>query len=183
MELPLYENVASALTAAEAVISPSEVHGMLCGFICGGRDVDPQAWLKSLFGEVNVNAQALLDLHAYSVDRLIEMDFDFMILLPDDEQDLEVRAEALSTWCQGFVAGLGLADVKAEQLQQADVQEVLQSFSEVSRIDFSEVDTDEEDEQAYVELVEYTRMATLLVFGELAVQQEGGDASDSKVLH
>lgn len=187
MELPPYDSIAKALKAAGAVISPSEVHGMLCGFVCGGRQLESQTWLQTLFGDTVVDAKVLLDLHLYTVESLVEMDFEFMILLPDDEQSLEQRTEALGTWCQGFVAGLGLAGVDVEQVQQPDIQEILQSLGDISRIDFDAVDTDEEDEQAYVELVEYARMAALLVFGELALQQEAGktgsNGPETNMLH
>ena len=93
---------------------------------------------------------------------------DFQLFLPDDEEDLRERVEALTAWCQGFVYGLavgGLSDIK--DLPE-DTMELIKDIIEISKAESDrESDPTEEDEQAYVEIVEYIRTGTLLISEEL----------------
>ena len=41
-------------------------------------------------------------------------DVEFELMLPDDDESLEARVEALGTWCQGFVYGLAAGGVKQD---------------------------------------------------------------------
>ena len=46
------------------------------------------------------------------------MGLDFEMLLPEDDELIEERADALGAWCEAFLAGLGLSgelskDIKA----------------------------------------------------------------------
>jgi len=89
----------------------------------------------------------------------------FTPLLPDDETLLAERTAALASWGSGFLYGLGLGGVSAEDLG-GDAQEVLKDLSDFSRLE-EEVIESEENEEAYAELVEYLWVAVMLVYAEV----------------
>ncbi len=173
--LPSYTEVELALLRTKAAIDAGEVHGLLCGFICAGKDIDGRSWLDSVLGHLDMDDAGakecralLIELYAVSDQKLKDMAFDFQLLLPDDEQPLSKRAAALGEWCQGFMAGLGLAGLEAGSVQSEDCQDALYHFSEISRLDYETLEIAEDDERSYVEVVEYVRMAVLMIYTELA---------------
>jgi uncharacterized protein YgfB (UPF0149 family) len=89
----------------------------------------------------------------------------FELMLPDEEVSLVKRLQALGQWCQGFVYGIGRGGVTTGMLK-GDAAELLKDFAEISRIS-EEAEGSEEDEEAYMELVEYIRVGVLLINEEL----------------
>ena len=61
-----------------------------------------------------------------------------------------------------------------------DVQEVITDFSEIANLS-TEVEEDEENEQAYYEVVEYVRISAMLVFAELGLLPD--DKPTNETLH
>ncbi len=175
-KLPGYSDVELALLRADASLDVGEAHGLLCGFICAAKEIDGKSWLDTVLGHLDMNDASakecrglLFRLYAVSDQQLKDMAFDFQILLPDDEQQLSKRAAALGDWCQGFMTGLGLAGLDTESAQSEDCQDALYHFAEISKIDYEAIEISEDDERSYVEVVEYVRMAVLLIYAELAV--------------
>ena len=77
------------------------------------------------------------------------------------------RTEALSQWCAGFLYGLALGGFREDVEMPGDVTEVMKDIYEISRARFAYEDPQEADETAYMEIVEYVRMSTLLLYEEL----------------
>ena len=107
-------------------------------------------------------AKALLELEAG--------DMGFTLLLPDDGEPLRQRTAALADWCHGFMHGLALAGgadqgAMADMLDEAIPAEILDDFSEITKAGADETEG-EDSEQAYVELVEYVRVSTQLIYDE-----------------
>lgn len=172
---PAFDDVVTALRDVRAVTSAPEIHGMLCGFICVEHHVDVESWLIPILGDENthlsVEDQAVLRrLYDYSYHRLSGIDIDFKLLLPEDEESLSCRAEALSKWCQGFLSGLGLAGAKIDATRASDMTEILQRFSDIAQLNYNDIDVRDEDEMAFIQVAEYARMAVLTVYSELSSQ-------------
>jgi uncharacterized protein len=96
-----------------------------------------------------------------------EQGMEFEPLLPDDEQPLNGRANALALWCTGFLYGLGTGHISDLEALNGDVGEIVRDFTEISRATGDDADADESNEQAYAELVEFIRVAAQVVFEEL----------------
>ena len=96
-----------------------------------------------------------------------EQGMEFEPLLPDDEQPLNGRANALALWCTGFLYGLGTGQISDLEALNGDVGEIVRDFTEISRATGDDADADESNEQAYAELVEFIRVAAQVVFEEL----------------
>jgi uncharacterized protein YgfB (UPF0149 family) len=103
---------------------------------------------------------------------LDERESGFTPLLPDDDEPAARRADALAHWCEGFLHGL----VSGEEAQHGDLKERLaaEPFADiiVDMLQMTRAVTDDDgnddEEEAYAEIVEYLRVVTQLVYEELA---------------
>jgi uncharacterized protein YgfB (UPF0149 family) len=92
-----------------------------------------------------------------------------VLLLPGDETALAERAVALGQWCQGFLAGFGQNAGGLELSVEA--KEVLQDLVAISQVQDA-LEESEDGESDYMEVMEYLRVAPLLLFTELAKPAE-----------
>lgn len=156
----------------------AECHGVLCGMICGesGRTADDylgQLEQLQLLDQPGLALhQVMVDAFDSTVQQLQDSDLQFELWLPDDEQSLEQRTEALAQWCTGFLAGLGLGGDLPDLSDEA--REALDDLQQIARAAYTAVDDSnaadadgEEDERAFVEIVEYVRVVTLMLREEM----------------
>jgi yecA family protein len=169
-----YQRLQDVLQSAEADSGAAESHGAICGIICASGAATPARWSEHLLGEGNTlsasaqSAQRLLtELYSESLLHLDDGDLGLVLLLPDDNAPLAQRSQALGEWCRGFLFGLALGGVTGDQAGRGDVGEIMQDFYEISNTRFEHEPSDENEESAYVEIVEYVRMSVLLCREEL----------------
>jgi uncharacterized protein YgfB (UPF0149 family) len=169
-----YGRLQATLQVANADSGAAESHGVICGIICAAGNPDPALWLDHLLGDGNIasttaqSAQLLLtELYSESLLHLNDGDLGLVLLLPQDDTPLSLRSKALGEWCQGFLYGLALGGVGEDGVQKGDVEEVMHDFYEISNARFEHEATDENEESAYAEIVEYVRMSVLLCREEL----------------
>jgi len=183
--MPDFDEVALALQNIAAEPNASEAHGMICGFICAGSKMDGQSWLEHIVGhpdKANDNAsQYLLDLYELSSVQLRSAMFDFALLLPDDDDELMTRAACLGDWCYGFLVGLELSGIDLEADDYEELEEILQHFAEIANIDYDSVEISNEDEAAYIEVVEYTRLAVVAAYQEIAMPADDTPTGKGKL--
>ena len=98
--------------------------------------------------------------------------FDLQLLLPADEQPLPERAEALTLWVQGFLTGLKMTNVPLTEREPSDVTEAINDMIEIAKMNHEQVVASEEDEVAFVELVEYVRVSVILIYQTLRENEE-----------
>lgn len=172
--LPTFQETEEALRRANVLVDAAESHGTLCGIISAGKAGLKQQWLAQTLEDTDpANAQViecrrLLErLWNDTHDALAGQEFGFEPLLPEADAPLADRVEALSGWCDGFMYGLGLAEVESFDKLPPDVAEVLRDFADIGRGGLGLGDSAEEDEQAFMELSEYLRVGTQLVHDEL----------------
>lgn len=160
--LPDYLPLAEVLGQHE----PAELHGRLCGQLCADPGLEPATWLTIAATETDADAAlnaTLQQLFATSARQLASSCFDFHLLLPDDDQALALRTEALAGWCQGFLVGLGLGGLKTIAGLPGDVGEFLRDVGVIAQVDTATASGDDGDEVAYAEIVEFLRIGVLLV--------------------
>ncbi len=99
--------------------------------------------------------------------QMTDPNLQFELCLPDsDTVDLSKCVAALATWCEGFLFGLVNAGLQHMPSPPADTQEILQDLSRIAQLDGA--DTGEEDEEvSFNELMEFVRMAGLLIAEEV----------------
>lgn len=169
-----YDVLEEKLHAAAADSGAAEAHGLLSGTICAGGKVSAAAWLAHLLGEDNTLSAATQDcsdmLDAMQTDILRQLhddEFGYTLLLPDDDTPLSLRTGALGRWCEGFLYGLALGGIREASEIPESISEVMKDFYEISHARFAYETTDDADEEAYMEIVEYVRVSVLLLHQEL----------------
>lgn len=185
LELPMnFDEVNDALFDAGLAASPAELHGLLCGVICGGRRLtsDQLCQLAELQldaepAEIEPVRETLAALYDHAVGQIRNGGFVFKPLLPSDETDIDERIVALGLWCQGYLFGLGQSELDRDASLAAEIAEVLRDMAAISQVGID--DGADDDEQSYMELVEYVRVAVLLVAAELDTSSD----SDTTTLH
>jgi uncharacterized protein YgfB (UPF0149 family) len=110
-------------------------------------------------------------------------DFGFQLLLPDDTAGLGARIEALASWCQGFLLGISHGGVSDIQALPGELPEIVEDFLNIARAENFELENEEEDEAAYMELLEYVRVGVQLFWEELHGHSENDTASPGSPLH
>jgi uncharacterized protein len=166
-----FKDFEDVLAAAGSLADAAEAHGSLCGALCSMAPYKMQDWVN----EILPDGSSLSDESAALIEKVFtatatsfgEQGMEFEPLLPDDEQPLNGRANALALWCAGFLYGLGTAQISDLDALAGDVGEIVRDFTEISRATGDDADADESNEQAYAELVEFIRVAAQVVFEEL----------------
>ena len=166
-----FKDFEDVLAAAGSLADAAEAHGSLCGALCSMSPYKMQDWVN----EILPDGASLSDESAAMIERVFtataasfgEQGMEFEPLLPDDEQPLNGRANALALWCTGFLYGLGTGQISDLEALNGDVGEIVRDFTEISRATGDDADADESNEQAYAELVEFIRVAAQVVFEEL----------------
>lgn len=184
IELPSYAEISDALGNTTLILNPSQAHGLICGIICGSAK-KATAWEELITGgNENTNAHEVLQkLYDVSEKQLKEFLFEFQLILPDDEVELPLRAEALTLWSQGFLTGLKMTDIPIVGREPSELTEAIDDIIEVAKLNFEEVVASEEDEAAFVELVEYVRMAAILIYQDINAPHTPTVLNPSKQLH
>jgi len=169
-----YQDIAEALRRASIPVDAADCHGLLCGLICAAGFADQKIWVAEIFEAYNpkdlLQAEAyrlLQRLYEETLVRLNSPELDFELLLPDDEDPLRDRTESLVNCCCGFLSGLGLGGLPAQDQLSDEVAELLEDLSQISRVDFDLDNPDEEEQVAFEEVMEYVRVGVLFVHDEL----------------
>ncbi len=166
---PDYHQVDAALRGAGQAGSVAEAHGALCGMLSAGGVQAGHAWVKELLLGVDADPSTrdVLDVlvHA-SAEQLIASELSFQLLLPDDEAELSSRAGALSEWVQAYLYGLGVGGLDTAGVSE-EVTEALADLEQIGRVEFNMDHTDESDEVAYAEVLEFVRMSVILIKDEM----------------
>jgi len=164
-----FDDVAQALAGAGSAVHASEAHGCLCGAVCVRRDYGLAEWTDEIFPEgAGRDDDRLAAVRARTAAALAGGQMEFEPLLPDDEQPLADRVDALGAWCHGFLYGFGASGTAGGAQLPDDVAEILSDLAKFSQAGAVGSESPEVEEDAYIELVEFVRAAVQLVYDELA---------------
>lgn len=181
-----YAELQRALAGTDVGAGASELHGLLTGYLCGGGTVGGgDEVLRALHLESDDMAAdaplaALLEQAGpWCREQLDHADLLFAPLLPADALPLAERADAMVEWTRGFLGGFGLAGADAQRLSEQG-QEVLRDLAHIAAtqltLDDSSGSAVEEDETALMELLEFVRVAAMLLRTDVAAGQRGAQA-------
>jgi hypothetical protein len=92
-------------------------------------------------------------------------DFDFALMIPEDDESITDRAESVFLWCSGFLSGFGEAGLQLDADDASDVKEALQDMGRIAAMS-EKVTEGEENESDLTEIVEFIRISALLIFSE-----------------
>lgn len=171
-----FDHFEALIVAAGDTGSLAELHGTLCGHLSGGRLLDIAAVQKIAAdvlalgaAEITGLTASLQQLHRDADAGLRDEDYSFAPLLPADELPLAQRIESLAHWCQGYISGLGQSGLAGDTELSADFTAAIRDMAAIAHAD-PQAPEDDDSEADFIELVEYVRVAALLVFTEVAAQ-------------
>ena len=168
---PDHDELEHLLAPCALSCSAAEAHGIYCGLLASGADAPRERWLAELLPDAaghgaDGGRAALRDaLHALAAATdggLADTEQAFHPLLPDDDRPLRERADAVHGWARGLLYGLGIAKLDAARLAP-ETREVFDDLMEVTRMDLDDLDDSAENEAALAEVLEFLRVAALLL--------------------
>ena len=175
-----YEHIDRVKKKARISIDVSEYHGKISACLCcdniAAEDLLPEevnADGSSLSSETMELKTVLVNVIAETLEKLNDAEMTFYPLLSPDSASLTDRTGSLSSWCQGFIDGVGLAiaqkNVPIDSAGQDIIGEIIEDFSQISKLTSASVMNQDEEELAYMEVVEYVRVGVQLIFEEMKV--------------
>jgi uncharacterized protein YgfB (UPF0149 family) len=188
--IPEYYEICDMLIAEDSMTSSAaELHGLLCGYLSAGARFGHEAWLKLAAELTDItdyrhesSKLALTDLYDGALAQLEQVDFGFQLMLPDDDLALSERAEAMGSWCQGFLTGFGLQGGHTNESLTDDMKEALGDMEQIAQIELAP-EAGEDSESDLMELQEYIRVSSMMIFTEFNPQPAQQDAAPDATLH
>jgi uncharacterized protein YgfB (UPF0149 family) len=168
-----YEQIEKVLRFDKKDYLPAELHGYICGIICGRRNLKDQDRFKLILNKLK-EENLCTKTHQKIFAKLTIKSFKQLqdccpqLVLPKDESPMKKRLKSLSKWCQGFLSGLGETGITQKDIEQKELQEVLKDLFIITGVHHhvSKTKTINDDELHYAELVEHVRISTLLIYTE-----------------
>lgn len=161
----------------------AEAHGVACGLLVRHGDANFDAYLDLLAllevapGPGPALTAILEELLNATRDQLADENFGLELWLPEDGESLEDRTEALAQWCNGFLASIGAGNDPRIDTLSGEAAEALADIQEIALAELGgedgESEASEEEESAYAEIVEYVRIAVLILREELRGPRDG----------
>lgn len=184
LRLPHYDDFVTSIAGLTMTISASELHGLMCGYLCANANNQGEAYIRALLNNkkdeaTRAAALAMFDVYSISQQQITNFDFEFSLLLPDDDEELVSRAQAFSEWCEGFTQALSNVGIGTDQFYEEEAQDALQHIIEFSELDCDTLDVDEEDERALMEVSEYARLAVLRLHGDIVANERERGGSET----
>lgn len=162
-----FEDLQQVLSDFESVHGAAEAHGALCGILGFMGATGKAQWIAWLLQDADTSVVSARDgivfldsFYDRACENLVDESFGFGLLLPEDESALYSRINALASWCDGFVFGLGFGGVLKELDGNEEVDELVSDLIRISQTD-GEGASSEADEADFAEVVEYVRVAVL----------------------
>lgn len=169
-----YDQAFSLFRHVDSDVDPAEAQGIICGIVCASGSGNADAWLNEIVGEEELNNltqrqnhEQLKSWHNSVAEQILSDNFDVQLMLPDDEDALADRIDALSDWCQGFLFGLSMCGIREVEKLPKDAKEIMLDILQISNAGYDKNDDDEQNEAAYMEIVEYLRVGILIILNEL----------------
>jgi uncharacterized protein YgfB (UPF0149 family) len=193
-----HDQLDAALRRCGASWDAALAHGLLSGRLAIAGADSGFDWLSQVLEGTDANdglrseCEVMLGaLFEATYRQLAERQSEFEPLLPDDDDPAAVRAAALAHWCEGFLHGLVSAehgDALKQRLSTEPLADIIKDMLQITRAVAGEGQDSETDDQAYVELVEYLRVAAQLTYEELVEfrrppDKEGDTDAEPEVVH
>ncbi|MBX2847691.1 MAG: UPF0149 family protein [Acidiferrobacterales bacterium] len=177
-----YTQVESTLALSGLELTVSEVHGTVIGAIANHmksgqtpdllRLIEPNA--DSNDGRFRPLSELLYEIYRENSEYLLEAKEGFELLLPDDEEAIEIRAEALASWSKGYLLGLLYNESFSIDQLPENAPEIVRDVMQISEA-AAGADGEQEEGWALAELEEYVKVGSQLVF-EFIYSERAKDA-------
>jgi len=167
-----------ALQEVDANYNATEAQAIACGLLVVNISADKIAWVKMIFGEIDTSDSAHATKQGEAIElagklfdltknQLQDSNLGFDLLLPDEDEGLYPRVNALQQWCSAFVIGITLAGVQDTNKLPEDSRELIADFTQIGTSGDFDLDDEDASEEAFLDISEYIRMGVLLINEEL----------------
>lgn len=170
------QTITRALERLQLPLPMSEVHGLCCGLLCSmPSSAAKTRWFTEILDAASLSSDSVASRAAelktldewfsQTLSALNDAEMDFSPAVPEDDEPVHVRTQALGEFCGGYTYGIGLAlNQRGSKPLPADTREIIEDFQAIEAADVDETTT---DEGIYMELLEYVRVGVLLILEEL----------------
>jgi len=167
-----YQTINKIFQKYETDLTSSEAHGLATGMLCIECKVEASLWLAELFADdiILLDEDKTILVALFEQTRKLlsgeEDSFRYDLFLPGDDDELSEQLEAIRSWCEGFLFGIGYS--RSESTWPGETAEIMKDIVEFTKLD-SELDDDmdeeekNENEAALIEIQEYLRVAVMMI--------------------
>lgn len=185
--LPDYAALSQALEQQGVAMTAAEMHGLISGLLCGGNQ--DTSWTTLVHDLTNEGqafplalSQPLDNVYQDSRDALEGDDFSFQLMMPDNDDSVFIRADALSGWVNHFLLGLGMMQPKLGQAK-GEVQELITDLRNIAQLSYEKDEDQEALAQALEEVAEYVRMGAIMCHTEFSLTLPASPGVEKPRLH
>lgn len=166
-----YNQAADLLDNHQVMATPAEIHGVLCGLLCGGVSLQDHVWLEE-FNQLVNDGQPMPEPVTTWLDLLFSVSVASItegsgleLLLPDDEFSTEEQLLAIIDWAQAFLAGFA---VMQQDLAKAsdELQEMLSDITDITQLDVDSMSDDGSDDASFYVLYEHLKLGVIMAYEE-----------------
>lgn len=185
-----YDDWTHKLDQNAMMASAAEVHGLIAGMLSAGMTADAGMMLPVLHDFLNDGQAVNVELKSQigsliteTAKQLDDEELGFLLLLPNDDEALAERLEALVEWSQSFLVGFAIQQHDLSVFSD-DVREAIEQLTEVTRIDVYTPDdsSDAENEESYFLVLEHVRVLVMTCYQEVG-QKFASDKAPNSTLH
>ena len=161
-----FDQVADLFLIEGIDLPPSQWHGCIVGLLVSGLRADEllaamgHALQESITGDLMIASEQSAKA---SLRALRDPNYGFSPLIPDDDDELELRSEALASWCEGFLQGFAAGVAGSDQIR-TEAAEILRDMAQIARLEVDSTSDIDEQESDFIELVEYVRVVVLNLY-------------------
>ena len=170
-----YSDLEKLRISASLTTNVAEYHGLISSRLCFGIEHFEDLTSEDSSDDKSVTSiqiqefnNAFLNMIKDAKDQFKKGGFNFDPLLPSDSEPIEYRALGLASWCQGFVDGYGMSvaelEIKMDRLGDGEAAEIIEDFAQISTLDSNSISDEQDEEIAFMELVEYVRVSVQLLY-------------------
>lgn len=179
--LPEYDSIEDALQQLNIPLTAAEAHGIISGIYCATNDTEHALQLLLNQSDQPIEDDDVLQQEAQrqlqqlmqiTVQQFTDANFGLQLLLQSDSQPLSLRSADIGHWCQGFISGLGEANIDQNAEHHAEIRELIFTLSEIGQIDSEDIEETEQDEKDFHELYEFIRVAALTIHTDLILDNK-----------
>jgi yecA family protein len=162
-----YQTINNIFQKNETDLSAAEAHGLATGLLCIDNKTEIASWLAQLLPDeivlIDEDKSVLIALFEQTRKLMNEEDegFRYDLFLPGDDVPLNNQLEALRSWCEGFLFGVGFSRSSSDW--PGETGEIMKDIVEFTKLDSEVDDQSDEDESALIEIQEYIRVAVMMV--------------------
>lgn len=168
----MYRDLDNWLVDHNCDIKASEIQGLLSGLMAANIQIQPDEFVTHLIEYAGLQPAQLAEIYeklmillATLYESWTGIAVDFELLLPDDDELIDERADALGAWCTAFLVGFGLSGQPTKHSEfSPDVRSALEDLSEIAQVEIGE--RDDTLEKAFSDVSEHVRLSAVLVATE-----------------